>query len=71
MDAVAVVTGGTVIWVLAGLVLLTFGRGWLPADAHATWLWVCVAGTALGLFGIWYVRRRRNRLGRRGAARGD
>ncbi len=71
MDAVAVVTGGTALWTLAGLGLLVFGRPWLTAHGHGGWLWICAAGTGLGVFGIWYVRRRRHRLGRRAAARGD
>jgi hypothetical protein len=70
VDAVSVVTAGTVAWAVAGLVLLAFGREWLGDDADE-WLWTCAAGFGLGLAGIWYCRRRRNRLGRKAAARAD
>jgi hypothetical protein len=70
VDAVKVVTAGTVLWALAGLGLLPF-HGWLAAHGRTWWLWACLAGAGLGLLGIWYCRRRRDRLGRRAAARGD
>jgi hypothetical protein len=57
-DGVAVVTLGTVVFAVATLVLgiayeslQTAGRAW--------WLWVGVAGTALGLVGIAYCRHLR------------
>jgi bacteriorhodopsin len=65
VDAVSVVTAGTVAWAIAGLALLAFGRD------YPDWLWTCAAGFGLGLAGIWYCRRRRNRLGRKAAARAD
>ena len=70
VDAVNVVTAGTVLWGLAGLALLAFGRGWLADNGHTNWLWTCAAGFGLGLAGIAYCRRRRSRLGRREAAKG-
>jgi succinate dehydrogenase/fumarate reductase cytochrome b subunit len=54
-----------------GLVLAVFGRGWMDRHDAVWWFWTCVAGFALGLVGVWFVRRRRARLGRRAAARGD
>lgn len=71
VDAVAVVTVGTVLWGVTGLGLLAFGRGWLESSGHENWLWVCAAGFVLGALGVAYCRRRRDRLGRLAAARGD
>lgn len=71
VDAVRVVTAGTVLWAVAGLVLLAFGRDWLADHDRTWWLWTCLAGFGLGLFGVWFCRRRRDRLGRRAAARAD
>jgi hypothetical protein len=66
VDAVKVVTAGTVLWAVAGLGLLAFGH-----DVDSRWLWTCAAGAGLGVFGVWFCRRRRARLGRVVAARGD
>lgn len=71
VDAVSVVTGGTVLWGVAALVLATFGRGWLEDHDDWWWIWTCVAGFVLGLAGIAFVRRRRTRLGRVAAARAE
>lgn len=62
----AVITAG---WAIALVVLLCV-RSQLPGDAR-WWVWTCVAGTAMGLFGLWYVpflKRRRALAGGRGAA---
>jgi hypothetical protein len=53
----------TVGWVLALVVLLSV-RNLLPADVR-WWIWTCVCGVAMGLFGLWYVpflKRRRERI---------
>jgi hypothetical protein len=71
VDAVAVVTAGTVLWAVAGLALLAFGRSWLADHDSTWWLWTCAAGAGLGALGAWYCRRRRDKLGRTAAARGD
>jgi hypothetical protein len=50
----------TLGWAVA-LVVLLFVRSVLPPDAR-WWIWTCVAGMAMGLFGLWYVpflKRRR------------
>jgi ABC-type nickel/cobalt efflux system permease component RcnA len=63
----------TVCWAVALIVLLIV-RGSLPADAR-WWIWVCVTGLAMGLFGLWYVprfkRARARAAERRAAARSD
>jgi hypothetical protein len=64
-----VVTAG---WALALIVLLIV-RGSLPADAR-WWIWTCVAGLVMGLFGLWYVprlKRGRARAAERRAAQPD
>jgi len=71
VDAVRVVTAGTVLWAMAGLLLAAFGRGWLADHDRGWWLWTCAAGAGLGVLGVWYCRRRRDRLGRRAAARAE
>jgi hypothetical protein len=47
-----VITAG---WAVALVVLLII-RGSLRADLR-WWIWTCVAGLALGLFGLWYLPR--------------
>lgn len=52
---------GTSAWVVALLVLLPF-TGSLRDDGNGDWLWTCAAGIALGVFGLWYCRRRARQL---------
>lgn len=52
---------GTALWFLAFLGLLPF-IGQLRADGHLWWLWTCMAGVALGLFGQEYCKRRAARI---------
>lgn len=62
----AVITLG---WVVALVVLLII-RGQLPGDAR-WWVWTCVTGALMGLFGLWYVpflKRKRAGAGGRGEA---
>ena len=47
-----VITAG---WAIA-LVVLLIVRGSLPAGDR-WWIWTCVSGLVLGLFGSWYVPR--------------
>lgn len=68
VDGVGVVTAGTVVWAVALLVLLPF-LGRLRDDGHGWWVGMCAAGTALGVFGIAYCRRRRTGLARRARLR--
>lgn len=46
---------GTAAWTVALIVLLVQGDR-LPEDDR-WWIWVCVVGIALGVFGFWYVPR--------------
>ena len=68
-----VVTGTiTAGWAVALIVLLIV-RDSLPAGAR-WWLWTCVAGLVMGLFGLWYVphlQRGRARAAARRAAQRD
>lgn len=57
---------GTALWALAFLALLPF-RDDLADDGREWWLWTCLAGFGLGIYGVHYVRRRRDRIRRRGA----
>ena len=61
----AVLTAG---WAVALVVLLIL-RDQIP-PSERWWIWVCVAGVAMGLFALWYVPRvKRTRA--RSAARRD
>jgi len=55
-SVVTLITFGTAIWVLAAIALLFSG-------ADSKLIWTCVAGTALGLWGIRYSKRRAARSG--------
>jgi len=61
VDGVAIVTVGTILWAIAFVALLPF-RSRLADHNIDWWLWVCLAGVAMGLWGISYCRRRRNRI---------
>ena len=68
------VTGSiTAGWAVALIVLLIV-RSSLPADAR-WWIWTCVTGLVMGLFGLWYVPRfkrgRSRAAARRAAAQSD
>ncbi|MPY64397.1 DUF2530 domain-containing protein [Streptomyces spongiae] len=54
---VATITGGTILWFVLFVVQLPF-YGWFDAHGHTWWLWTCLAGAGLGLYGIWFVRKR-------------
>jgi hypothetical protein len=45
----------TAAWAVALIVVLVL-RDSLPA-AERWWLWTCVAGLGMGIFGLWYVPR--------------
>ena len=59
----------TLSWVIALVILLSV-RSLVPADVR-WWLWTCVTGVAMGLFGLWYVpllKRRRAQVAAERAA---
>jgi hypothetical protein len=57
-----VVAVGTALFFVAFVVLLPF-YGWLGEHHHRDWLWTCLAGWLLGLFG-WTLLRKHRREGR-------
>jgi H+/Cl- antiporter ClcA len=64
----------TAAWAVALVVVLIL-RDQLPAGQR-WWLWTCVAGLVMGLFGLWYVprmKRSRERAAQRraGGSPGD
>jgi hypothetical protein len=65
VDGVRTVAVGTALWIIAFLTLLPF-YGRLEAAGRTWWLWTCLAGFGIGLFGLEYCRRRRHRLHARG-----
>jgi Protein of unknown function (DUF2530) len=58
VDGVRTVEVGTALWLVAFLALLPF-YGRLEESGRQWWLWTCLAGVGLGLFGLEYCRRRR------------
>lgn len=61
VDGVRTVAVGTALWLIGFLALLPF-YGMLADSGRSWWLWTCLIGFALGLFGLEYCRRhRRNR----------
>src|SRR3954468_4930088 len=53
----ATITGGTILWFVLFLVQLPF-YGWVDDHGHLWWLWTCLTGGLLGLYGVWFVRKR-------------
>lgn len=66
-DDVKIAAAGTAAWAVALVVLLVVG---LPSDDR-WWLWVCVAGMAIGLFGMWYAPRLQASRARKEAAHAE
>ena len=60
VDGVRTVAVGTVLWLVAFVLLLPF-YGRLVETDRVWWLWTCLAGFGLGVLGWDYCRRRRNR----------
>jgi Protein of unknown function (DUF2530) len=57
----------TIGWVLA-LVVLVIVRDALPSGVR-WWVWTCVTGVVMGLFGLWYVPLLKHRRARMAAER--
>jgi hypothetical protein len=64
---VATITGGTIIWFVLFLVQLPF-YGWYDDHGHLWWLWTCLTGGLLGVYGVWFVRKRDAAIKRDAAA---
>ena len=58
VDGVRTVQVGTAVFFVGFLALLPF-YGRLEENGRTWWLWMCLAGVGLGLFGLEYCRRRR------------
>ena len=58
VDGVRTVEIGSALWLIAFVALLPF-YGRLEEDGRLWWLWTCLAGFGLGLFGLEFCRRRR------------
>jgi MFS-type transporter involved in bile tolerance (Atg22 family) len=56
-----VVIVGIILWALAFAVLVVFFRDDLRRHDAAWWLWACVIGVALGLYGLRFTSRRQRR----------
>jgi hypothetical protein len=61
VTGVRTVRVGTVLFLLAVLALLPF-HDWLVDQDREWWLWTCLTGFGLGLFGCWYCQRRARHL---------
>ncbi|HSV40730.1 MAG TPA: DUF2530 domain-containing protein [Nocardioidaceae bacterium] len=58
VDGVRTIAVGAGIWAVAFVMLLPF-YGSLEENDRVWWLWTCLAGFGLGMFGVEYCRRRR------------
>ncbi|MCW2833261.1 MAG: hypothetical protein JWN68_1214 [Nocardioides sp.] len=58
VDGVRTSEVGAAIWLVAFVALLPF-YGALEDSGRTWWLWTCLAGFGIGLFGVEYCRRRR------------
>ena len=67
VDGVRTTEVGVAIWLVAFLALLPF-YGALEEAGRTWWLWTCLAGFGLGLFGLEYCRRRRKARAEQNAA---
>jgi hypothetical protein len=63
-----VVVAGTVLWLVAFVVLLAFFRPDLRRHHTEWWLWSCWIGVALGVYGFRFVTRRQRALALRAEA---
>jgi uncharacterized oligopeptide transporter (OPT) family protein len=53
---VLLITAGTIAWLIAGAVFLVLG-------SDTKYVWTCVCGAALGVFGVRYTIRRSRKSG--------
>lgn len=66
VDGVRTVEIGSLVWLIGFVALLPF-YGELEEHGRLWWLWTCLAGCGLGLFGLEYCRRRRKARAERDA----
>jgi len=55
-----VVLVGIAGWIVAFVVLAVFFRDDLKHHHATYWLWACVLGAAMGLYGLYFLRKRRH-----------
>ena len=60
VDGLAVISVGTAVFGLVSVVF-AFAGDWLAANNHSSWLQVSISGFVLGLVGLAYCWRRRQR----------
>ena len=60
---------GAAAWAVALIVVFAL-RDQLPQDSH-WWIWTCVAGVGLGLFGVVYIPYLHRSRARAGTSHGD
>lgn len=60
VDGVRTMQVGSVLWLAAFVMLLPF-YGALKDAGHTWFLWTCLAGFGLGMFGVAYCRRRQRK----------
>ena len=63
VDLSRIVLLGTVLYALAALVMLPLQTS-LTHEGHGRWPWTAVSGVALGLLGLYYVKRRDRAIAR-------
>ena len=68
VDGVRTVEVGSALWLIGFVALLPF-YGELQDNGRVWWLWTCLAGFGLGLFGLEYCRRRRKARAERDSTR--
>ena len=49
---------GIAAWAMALVVLTAFFRDDLRRHDSSWWVWSCVIGIGIGLYGLWFIRRR-------------
>ena len=59
IDSQRIAFAGLAIFTVASIVLLPF-YSWLGDHGHRIWLWTCLAGVGVGLFGYLLSRRHRS-----------